>query len=208
MDRRVFVTGLGAWLVTPFAAEAQQAGKVRRIGIIGLVRPPPSQNAPLEAFRGVLRERGWIEGKNLDLERRFSEGKAERVAAFVDEFVRMQTDVIVTVGDLNLAAAARATRTIPIVIATGGDPIKLGVAESLARPGGNVTGAINFAGPEVFGKYLQFLKEIRPQIRHLGILWDLDPGLPHLGEMLRAARTLGQDASVQEIRTAAEWRLR
>jgi putative ABC transport system substrate-binding protein len=190
-------------LGTAFVVEAQTPPRVVRVGFIA-VTADPSATPVLQAFRDGLRQLGWIEGRNLVLDVRVAGERIERVPGFVDDFARLRTDVIVTIGQAILAETARSTRTIPIVIGTGGDPVMLGVAQSLARPGGNVTGTVSIAGPEVFGKYLQFLGEAHPQGKRFVILWDSDPKAPHLAEMLRAAKTLGIDAAVREIRDRAD----
>jgi putative tryptophan/tyrosine transport system substrate-binding protein len=124
-------------LVAPLATEAQQAGKVYRIGFLS-TNPPPAH--VWEALMDGLRERGYSEGQNLVFERRFSEGNAERFPEFAAEMVRLRVDLILAGTTPAALAAKNATQTIPIVIPTANDPVGAGLVESLARPGGNVTG--------------------------------------------------------------------
>src|SRR5215813_15389230 len=137
MNRRVFVTGLGAVLAAPLTVEAQQAGRVWRIG--QLVTSSGSALG-LDTFRQRLGERGYFEGQNLLIEYRNAEGRPERLPALATELVRLRVDVIVTVGTEAAFAAKQATTVIPIVMGTSGDAVGAGLVQSLARPGGNVTG--------------------------------------------------------------------
>lgn len=162
-----------ALLAVPLAAEAQPAGRVFRLGYIGL-SPPTAQTQPVwQAFQDALQQHGWIEGRNLVFERRYTEGKVDRVPAVAAEPIALRVDVIVVAGgDAVTQAIHGATRTVPIVMATGGDPVGIGVAASLAPPGGNIAGIIFLAAAEVFAKYLELLKEAVPHVRGVRILWD------------------------------------
>jgi len=166
MNRRAFITGLGAVLVGPLGVEAQQAGKVPHIGFLG--GSPLSQKE--EAFRQGFRELGYTEGRNIIVEYRWAEGKLERLPELAAELVGRKVDVIVAEAPQAALAAYHATRTIPIVIIGVGDPVALGLAASLAHPGANVTGTASF-GPELNGKILELLKELVPGIKRVGILW-------------------------------------
>jgi putative ABC transport system substrate-binding protein len=184
-----------ALLAVPCAAEAQQAGKVYRIAFVTVpTRPPDYTLAGLEAFRQVLRERGWIERKNLAIEIRTTELDKDlpEVAAQV---VREKFDLIVTINDPSVLAAKGATTTIPIVMAGSGDPVALGLAGSLARPGGNVTG-LTFMAAEVTGKRIELLKEIVPSLRRVAAVYNPDArDLPFTVDFVTqseaAARALG-----------------
>jgi putative ABC transport system substrate-binding protein len=164
MNRRAFVTGLGAVLAAPLAAEAQQA---RRLGylVLDLIENTPRR----EAFRQGLRDLGYVEGRNVVIEYRDSEGKPERLAARAAELVALNVDVIVAPGTLAALAAKRATATIPIVVPTIGDAVTDGLVKSLARPGGNVTGLSNLT-PELVGKCMQLLKEAVPGATRVAVL--------------------------------------
>jgi putative ABC transport system substrate-binding protein len=147
-------------------AEAQQAGKIPRVGILFIGgRDQPH----LEALKQGLRERGYTEGKNIVLEYRYAEGKFDRVPALVDELVRMKVDIIVTTSSISARAARKATKTVPIVMTTG-SPVEQGLAESLAKPGGNVTG-LTVMAVEMSGKRLEILKETFPKLTRVAALW-------------------------------------
>src|SRR5437763_16995305 len=150
MDRRDTVLALLALGAAPFAAEAQQATKVARIGY--LATNPATSPRPREAFLYGLRDLGYVEGRNLVIEYRDAEGKVERLPALAAELVALKVDVIVAGGStLGARVAKEATRTIPIVFIAVGDPVASGLVTSLARPGGNVTG-LSSLGPELVGK--------------------------------------------------------
>jgi len=140
MNRRAFVTGLGAVLAAPLAVEAQQTGKVWRIGwldITPLTTPATLKTA--NAFVQALRDRGFVEGQNVVFERRYSEGGENRYAGFVAELIQMKVDLIVASSSAAVRAAKQGTSTIPIVMLGTANPERLGLISSLARPGGNVT---------------------------------------------------------------------
>ena len=150
----------------PLGVEGQQTGKVYRVGILTLVRRPLLEEAALRS----LRELGYVEGRNLVLEWQSSEGSNERFADFAAEFVRLNVDLIVAVGNPAAQAAKKATNTIPIVMIFSNSPDQVGLVASLARPGGNVTGLTNDTGPEIVGKMLQLLKETVPTISRVATL--------------------------------------
>ena len=138
MDRRAFIVTLtGGRLAAPLAAEGQRVGKAYRVGILATYPVGPFFRDP---FMAALRDLGYVEGQNLALEIRSANNVPERVPALAVELVRLNVDVIVTGGDSEVAAAQQATRTIPIVMAPSGDPVRAGYVASLARPGGNTTG--------------------------------------------------------------------
>jgi putative ABC transport system substrate-binding protein len=169
MDRRTFVRAIGAGLaIAPFAARTQQAGTVRRIGVLSPFAPADA--APWhEAFRQGLRELGWIEGKNIGIEYRYAKAPAD-LPALAAELVRLKVDVIVTSATGTLPAK-EATRTIPIVMASNADPVVMGMVASLARPGGNVTGLSQISS-ELAGKRLELLKEIVPNLSRVAVMWN------------------------------------
>jgi putative tryptophan/tyrosine transport system substrate-binding protein len=158
------------------AAEAQQPTKVPRIGYLS-ARDPATESVRVEAIRLALRERGYIEGQNIAIEYRYAKGNLDRLPALATELVRLKVDIIVvTGGDPDIRAAKNATKTIPIVmVGSGTDPVEAGFIESLARPGGNVTGLTNLA-PELSGKRLELLKEVVPKLSRVAVLHD--PALP------------------------------
>jgi len=155
-------------LAAPLAAEAQQSGKVYRIGFLS-TDPLP---APLwEALLDGLRERGYSEGQNLVFERRFSEGHAERFPELAAELVRLRVDGIIVTTTPAALAAKHATQTIPIVMTTAIDPVGGGLVASLARPGGNLTG-LSVLAPELSGKRLELLREVVPGLTRVAVLWN------------------------------------
>ena len=194
--RRVFLGTLaGGLLAAPLAAVAQQAGKVARVGFLGTLLSPT-----LEAFTDGLRQLGWVEGQNLILERRFSEGRQERFRELASELVRLKVDVIVTSGTPASVAAKAATTTIPIVMAVVIDPVGSGLVASLARPGGNITGN-SWLGSALSAKRLELLKEAVPKVSRVATIFN--PTNPAhqlaLGEMQTTARRLGVTLQLQEI---------
>jgi len=156
----IAVMGVGAM------AQAQQQGKVPRIGFLS---PGSPVTGRVEAFRQGLRELGYVEGKNIVIESRYTEGKLDRLPALAAELVRLKVDIIVSTGATVTRAAKEATNTIPIVMAQDNDPIGNGFVASLARPGGNVTGLSSVAA-ELSGKRLELLKEIVPKLFRVAVL--------------------------------------
>jgi putative ABC transport system substrate-binding protein len=175
VTRRGFIAGASALFIVRVATvAAQQAAKVVRIGILGNLPRTEAQGADLwGAFVQGLRELGYVEGHNLMIEERSSEGRYEQLAAFADELVRLKVDVIVVPAGQNAKAAQQATRTIPIVAASLSDPVGTGLATSFAHPGGNVTG-FSFAGSELAGKQLELLKEMVPRLSRVAVLANPD----------------------------------
>ena len=169
----LLVTGL---LTTAAPVNAQQP-KLIRIGIL-VAGPASAVSTRVEAFRRGLRERGYVEGKNIAIEYRYGEGKPERMSELAAELVRLKVNVIVTAGSQATRPAKEATHTIPIVMANDNDPVGSGFIASLAKPGGNVTGLANLT-TELSGKQVEVLKEIRPKLSQLAVLRDLtEPGNP------------------------------
>ena len=174
ITRRTFCSML---LALPFSAQAQQSKKIARIGFLSATSAS-SQSLRVEAFRQGLRELGYVEGKNIVIEWRFAEGKADRLRELVAELVRLKVDVIVTGGPPPTRAAKQATSTIPIVMAFDDDPVGSGFAASLARPGGNITGLSTYF-PEISGKQLELLREIVPKLSRAAVLGNASqPGHP------------------------------
>ncbi|HLC42804.1 MAG TPA: ABC transporter substrate-binding protein, partial [Methylomirabilota bacterium] len=157
-------------LAAPLAADAQQAGKVPRIGYLG-VSSPSTEPHYVEAFRQKLRDLGYIEGQTVAIEYRWAEGQDDRLPGLAAELVSLKADVIVMTGTPGTLAAKQATKAIPIVMASSGDPVRLGLVASLARPGGNITG-FTILGPELEGKRLELLKQAIPRLSRVGVLWN------------------------------------
>jgi putative ABC transport system substrate-binding protein len=203
MRRREFITLLGGTAAGwPLASQAQQAGKLPTIGFLG---PDALAFGPwTAAFVERLRELGWIEGRTIAIEYRWSEGRSEREAEIAAEFVRLKVDVIVTNGPA-VTAIKQATTVIPIVFAIATDPVGGGLVASMARPGGNATG-LSAQSTELAGKRLELLREVVPRLRRLAIMGNV--GYPssvvEMGEVQAAARTLGLEVAPLEIRRAED----
>ncbi len=181
-------------------AEAQQAGKVPRIGYLG--GGSPSSNAPFtEAFRQGLRELDYVEGKNIVIEWRFAGGQEDRLAALAADLVRLKADIIVAGGGIAALAAKNATKTIPIVMTSDADPIGSGFIASLARPGGNITGLTNLI-TGLSGKRLEFLKEAIAGISRVGVIWNPEspPSTAAFKETQMAVTALGLQLQSLEMR--------
>ena len=177
MNRRAFVTGLGAVLAAPLAAEAQQAKKIRRLGVL-IAGSPETTTSEVEAFRQGLRDFGYVDGQNLAIEYRYGYGRSERASTFVGEFIRMNVDVIVAAGGPMALTVKNLTQTIPIVFVAAGDPVHYGIVMSLARPGGNTTGLALPVDTDFIEKWMQLLKEAAPAIARIGFIEDLNMRLP------------------------------
>ncbi len=147
-----------------------QPGKVWRIGWL-VTGSPTSHGISLAAFREGLQRLGYVEGTNIKIEYRWAEGDADRLPALAAELVRLDVDVILAGGAFGARAAKNATQRIPIVMAGVGETVESGLVRSLGRPGGNVTGFSNVAGPEIVAKRLGLLKEMLPQVKRVAVLW-------------------------------------
>jgi putative ABC transport system substrate-binding protein len=195
MRRREFIMLLGGAAATwPIAARAQKSAKMPRVGYLGYSAPALEQHL-LAAFQQGLRDVGYVESKNVAIEYRSAEGKLERLPELAAELVRLNVDVIVTLATPGALAAKQVTRTIPIVVAAMADPARDGLVDSLARPGGNITGA-TFLGPELIPKRLGLLKQVVPGASRVAVLWHPGVYSEHtMAEMLNetegAARALG-----------------
>jgi len=172
MGRRAFITMVtGSILAAPLAAAARQTGKVYRIGHVSL--NSPEEMAPyLRAFEEGLRELGYLKGRDFIIESRSANGNPELVGAAAAELVRLNVDVILTGVNQGVVAARQATTTIPIVMVYGIDPVGSGFIKSLAHPGGNITGGTFDASPLIYGKTLEYIKEIKPKLTRVALLWN------------------------------------
>ena len=190
MRRRQFIMLLGGAAVAwPFAARAQQAVKLYRIGILSPELPPPEF---LDAFRQGLRELGYVEGQTIAFEVRSAEGYSQRLAVLANELVRLKVDVIVAINTTSVQAAKKASATIPIVMTRIADPVKSGLVRNLSRPGENITG-LSFMVDELSGKRLALLKDTLPSVSRVAILWyEPNPGADiAMGAIKAASRELG-----------------
>jgi putative ABC transport system substrate-binding protein len=186
-----------ALVMTPRLAGAQT--RAPRIGILAMGTAPTGANPdPIEGFGHALREFGYVEGQNILLERRYAEGRPDRLAALAAELVQLKVDVILAGGPAPLEAARKATATVPIVAVGGSDPIRGGWATSLARPGGNVTG-LTVSFPELGPKQLELLKQALPGIVRVAVMSDIQPGADSMVELQAGARRLGLQLQVLQI---------
>lgn len=170
LDRRTFIGSVvGGLLAAPLVAGAQQGGKVYRIGYLSTPTRESVEHG-LGAFLRKLRELGWVDGQNIIIDYRWAEGNVERLPELAADLVRRKVDVIVAPAGSAALAAKNATSSIPIVMIFPSDPVEMGLVASLSRPGGNITGTTFTAGPEIFGKQLQILKETIPYANRVAIL--------------------------------------
>jgi putative tryptophan/tyrosine transport system substrate-binding protein len=207
MRRREFIALLGgaaaAW---PLAARAQQPARSRRIGVLmNLASDDAEGQARLAAFHQGLQQLGWTVGRNVQIDYRWGAGDADRIRKFAAELVALAPDVILSTGSPSVAAFQQATRTVPIVFVTVVDPVSSGFVDTLARPGGNITG---FALYEysISGKWLQLLKEIAPRITRAAVIRDpaLTAGGGQLGVIQAVAPSVGAEVTPVNVRDAGE----
>ena len=206
MRRKIPTVVLATIFLATFSpAHAQQTKKVQRIGYLAALAA--SGDLPrLEAFRQGLRALGHVEGQNIAIEYRYTEGRFERLPEIADELVRLKVDILVAVTTNAAVAAKNATRTIPIFFFGVTDPIGAGLVDSLARPGGNLTGLTNIASV-LSGKRLELLKETVPKLSRVAVLWDpKNPGsTPQWNESQLAARELGLQVHSMEVSSADKY---
>ena len=205
MQRREFiglVTGATAWV---HAARGQQAANVRRIGLLSPFSPIDTSGWDKALLRG-LRDAGWIDGRNLTIEYRYAEGKKERLPELVTSLIRQKVEIIITTVTLDTLAAKNSTAEIPIVMTAVGDPVALGIVQTLARPGGNITGLSQMT-PDLSGKRLELLKQIAPQITSAAVLFNPDDPLSILDwrQAQLSAQTLGIEVHSLQVRSTGDF---
>ena len=193
-------------LASAHLAEAQQPAKIAKIGWLGARPASREASAGSEVIRRMLRELGYVEGKNIAIEYRSADNKLDRLPALADELVRLKVDVILTPSPPAALAAKNATRTIPIVFNSISDPVALGLVDTLARPGGNITGVTNIAS-ELTGKRLEILKETIPKLSRVAVLWSSQgPSSAHpWKESQLAAKELGLQLHSMEVSSADKY---
>ena len=200
MRKKILVSLLPAvTMIFAHIAQAQQQAKVAKIGWLG-TRPAADPGGGYEILRGELRALGYVEGKNIAFEYRSADNKIDRLPALADELVRLKVDVLIAPGGVDALAAKNATRTIPIVFAGGADPVAAGLVDSLARPGGNITGFTGISSI-LAGKRLELLKETIPKLSRVAVLWnpqDSTSGQPWKESQL-PARELGLQLHSMEV---------
>ena len=205
--RRKLVAALGAGALAPRTAFAQQTpAKIFRIGVLHIVDEANIvRRGSLGTLRAGLADLGWIEGKNFTFEIRYADNQNDRLPVLAAELVTLKVDLIITVGRRGVEAASGATKTIPIVVHSSSDLVAAGVAASLARPGGNVTGS-NFFYEEVMSKRLEFLKECLPRLTRAAVLLVRGPENPALLRVMQAAaKTLTLELQSFEVGSAADF---
>ena len=206
MRRRAFITLIGGAAAWPLAARGQQSEGVRRIGwLSGLAVDDAEGQARLTAFRQGLRELGWADGRNVRIDARWAAGDAERIRRDVADLAAPGLDVILAAGAVNVGPLLQATRTTPIVFVNVADPVGAGFVDSLARPGGNATGFIQFEYG-LSGKWLELLKELAPRVTRAAVLRDpaMSAGTGQFGAIQAVAPALGVELNPVNVRDAGE----
>jgi ABC-type uncharacterized transport system substrate-binding protein len=206
--RRTFITLLGgaaaAW---PLAARAQQAEQVRRIGVLigGIAPGDADAQANMAAFLQGLQQLGWIEGRNVRIDYRWGLGNADNIRKYAAELVALAPDAIFASGNAAMPSLLQATRTVPIVFVNVADPVGSGFVDSLARPGGNATGFVQFEY-NLSGKWLELLKEIAPGVTRAAVIRDpaITSGIGQWGAIQTAAPSVGVEVSPVNVRDAGE----
>ena len=202
MSKKILLSAVATFILASFhLAQAQQAKKIPRIGYLSGRGDPSTPDPLVEAFRQGLRDLGYIEGKNILVEYRYAEGKLDRILSLVAELVQLKVDVLVSATPGAIRAAKQATKTIPIVMLTNVDPVATGIVDSLARPGGNITGLTQLSR-DLSGKRLELFKETVPKISSVGVLWDANSKSSAIAvkEYETAARALKMHLQSLEVR--------
>jgi putative tryptophan/tyrosine transport system substrate-binding protein len=207
MQRREFITLLGGAAATwPLAARAQQGDRIRRIGVLqGTSAEDPESKARRTEFEQVLQKLGWTQGRNIRIDYRFGGGDAAIIRKLAEELVALAPDVIVSTGSFSTGALLRATHTVPVVFAIVPDPVGSGFVDSLAQPGGNATGFMQFEYG-LSGKWLELLKEIAPGLKRAIVLWDpaITAGIGQFAIIQSVATSAGVDVRPVNLRDAGE----
>jgi ABC-type uncharacterized transport system substrate-binding protein len=206
VKRRAFITLLGGAVAWPLAARAQQRERVRRVGVLmGMTADDPESQVRLAAFAQGLQQLGWSVGQNLQIDYRWGGGNAELMRKNATELIALAPDIILAHSSTALTPLLQATRTIPIVFTTVADPVGAGYVDSLARPGGNVTGFSNFEYT-IGGKWLELLKEIAPRVTRVAVFREsaIAAGPGQFGAIQAAAPAIGVEVLPIDVRNADE----
>src|SRR5215831_9683760 len=207
MRRREFISLIGSAAVWPLAARAQQPERMRRVSVLlGLAEKDTETSARLKAFRLGMRDVGWIEGQNVQIEYRFAGANLESINQHIAELIRLAPDVIVANSTPVMAVLRPATTTIPVVFAVVNDPVGQGFISNLTRPGGNVTG-FSFIEPEIVGKWINLLGYVKPDLSRVAFMFNPDTS-PYYDAYLRSYKASPQQSSVAvgplHVRNVAE----
>jgi len=205
MRRRKFILGSAAAALLPFAVRAQRGEPVRRVDflIAEAIEGDPYYEGRVTGIREGLRKLGWIEGQNLAIEYRWAGGQTAKFRDLTDELIATQVEVIVTSGNAPALAAARATSTIPIVLASSADIISAGLVKSFSHPGGNVTG-LTFMPEDTVGKRLELLKETLPSLKRVGVLFNPDANPEQVVALREVASKHATALSIIEFKSVAD----
>jgi len=211
MKRRAFITLLGGAAATPsflwpLAARAQQGERMRRIGVLtGVAADDPEGQARIRAFLQGLQQLGWTDGRNVQIEYRWAAGSASDLRKYAAELAALAPEVIFAAGGTSLGTLLQVTRAVPVVFAIVPDPVGSGFVDSLARPGGNATGFMQFEY-SLSGKWVELLKQIAPGVTRAAVLWDpaIPPGIGQFAIIQSVAPSAGVDVSPVNVRDASE----
>lgn len=206
MERRTFITLLGGTAAWPLAARAQQSGRVRRIGVLlGFAEDDLEGQARVAVFTHTLAQFGWTDGRNAQIEYRWGGGNADNIRKYAAELVALAPEVILSGGGTSLGPLLQASSTVPIVFANVPDPVGSGFVESLARPGGNATGFMQFEY-NLSAKWLELLKQIAPDVMRAKVLWDpaITAGIGQFAIIQSVAPSVGIEVSPLNVRDAGE----
>jgi putative tryptophan/tyrosine transport system substrate-binding protein len=195
MRRREFIAGLGGAVAWPVVARAQQAQRMRRVGVLTFGFETGPGGTLIRLLRGALEQLSWREGRNLQLDFRFGDGDARKTSAFAADLVQLAPDVIVTVYLAAFEEVQRRTKTIPIVVAGGGDLLENGAMSNPAHPEGTATGFPNMFG-SLGGKWIELLKEVAPNITQVGSVY---PEVGSVGSFFQSMETAGRSLGVQVV---------
>ncbi len=200
MRRREFITGISAATAWPVVARAQQPARIPRVGYLAVASPSDGRRGA-EAFEAGLRELGHVPGKSLAIDYRWASGRYEQLERLASELIQIPVDVIFAPTTAAALAAQKVTGAIPIVFSNAYAPVETGLVTSLARPGGNITGLSYYVSYEILGKQLELLREVRPGLSRIAVLWNPNnPAMQRTSEVKKAAESLGIQLQIIEAR--------